>query len=151
MMKFDLPMEETHPIKIIGIGGGGCNAVNYAYRLSTIGADFIVCNTDKQALESSPVPSKLLLGPKLTRRAGGAGSMPEVGKNAALESIEAIKGIFFNDTKIVFIVAGLGGGTGSGAAPIIARVAKEQGILTIGVVSIPFSFEGKKRKDSRRN
>jgi len=144
-MQFELPKERPSIIKVIGVGGGGSNAVNHMYRLGIKGVDFLVCNTDHQALEISPVPLKIQLGPSLTE-GRGAGSMPEVGKNAAIENIEEIRSILRDNTKMVFITAGMGGGTGTGAAPIIAGVAKEMGILTVAIVTIPFSFEGKKRK-----
>jgi len=144
-MKFDLPHNEGSIIKVIGVGGGGSNAVNHMYKQGIKGVDFIVCNTDQQSLDASPVPSKIVLGESLTR-GRGAGSIPEVGKNAAIESIEDIKILLEKGTEMLFITAGLGGGTGTGAAPIIAKVAKEMGILTVGIVTIPFGFEGKKRK-----
>jgi cell division protein FtsZ len=145
MMQFELPQEEKSIIKVIGVGGGGSNAVNHMYRLGIKGVDFIICNTDKQALEKSPVPNKIQLGNQLTKGLG-AGSIPEVGRNAALESIDEIKGYLDSDTQMVFITAGLGGGTGTGAAPVIASIARELGILTVGIVTIPFTFEGKKRR-----
>jgi len=145
MMKFDLNQDNSSIIKVIGVGGGGSNAVNHMYKQGIKGVDFIVCNTDQQSLDISPVPLKIVLGGNLTK-GRGAGSLPEVGKKAALESIEEIKEILANNTEMVFITAGMGGGTGTGAAPVIARVAKELGILTVGIVTIPFGFEGKKRK-----
>jgi cell division protein FtsZ len=145
MIKFDLPHNEGSIIKVIGVGGGGSNAVNHMFKQGIKGVDFIVCNTDQQSLDASPVPSKIVLGESLTR-GRGAGSLPEVGKNAAIESIENIKELLAVGTEMVFITAGLGGGTGTGAAPIIAKAAKEMGILTVGIVTIPFGFEGKKRK-----
>ncbi|HRG37621.1 MAG TPA: cell division protein FtsZ [Bacteroidia bacterium] len=144
-MKFDLPHDNASIIKVIGVGGGGSNAVNHMYKQGIKGVDFIVCNTDQQALDISPVPLKIVLGVSLTK-GRGAGSLPEVGKNAAIENIEEVKAILANNTEMVFITAGLGGGTGTGAAPIIAKAAKEMGILTVGIVTIPFGFEGKKRK-----
>ncbi|HET6225362.1 MAG TPA: cell division protein FtsZ [Bacteroidia bacterium] len=144
-MKFDLPHDNSSIIKVIGVGGGGSNAVNHMYKQGIKGVDFIVCNTDQQALDISPVPLKIVLGVSLTK-GRGAGSLPEVGKNAAIENIEEVKAILANNTEMVFITAGLGGGTGTGAAPIIAKAAKEMGILTVGIVTIPFGFEGKKRK-----
>lgn len=144
-MKFDLPKENSSIIKVIGVGGGGSNAVNHMYKQGIKGVDFIVCNTDQQALDMSPVPLRIVLGASLTK-GRGAGSLPEVGKNAAIENIEEVKAILANNTEMVFITAGLGGGTGTGAAPIIAKAAKEMGILTVGIVTIPFGFEGKKRK-----
>jgi cell division protein FtsZ len=145
MMQFDLPKEQSSIIKVIGVGGGGSNAVNHMYKQGIKGVDFIVCNTDAQALDISPVPNKIQLGPSLTE-GRGAGSLPEVGKNAAIENIDEIKTYLGTTTKMVFITAGMGGGTGTGAAPIIAAVAKELGILTVGIVTIPFAFEGKKRR-----
>lgn len=145
MMKFDIPQDNSSIIKVIGVGGGGSNAVNHMYKQGIKGVDFMVCNTDQQALDISPVPLKIVLGVSLTK-GRGAGSIPEVGKNAAIENIEEVKAILANNTEMVFITAGLGGGTGTGAAPIIAKAAKEMGILTVGIVTIPFGFEGKKRK-----
>ena len=144
-MKFDLPKENSSIIKVIGVGGGGSNAVNHMYKQGIKGVDFIVCNTDQQALDMSPVPLRIVLGASLTK-GRGAGSLPEVGKNAAIENIEEVKALLANNTEMVFITAGLGGGTGTGAAPIIAKAAKDMGILTVGIVTIPFGFEGKKRK-----
>ena len=144
-MKFDLPHDNSSIIKVIGVGGGGSNAVNHMYKQGIKGVDFIVCNTDQQSLDISPVPLKIVLGSSLTK-GRGAGSLPEVGKNAAIESIEEVKTLLANNTEMVFITAGLGGGTGTGAAPVIAQAAKEMGILTVGIVTIPFGFEGKKRK-----
>jgi cell division protein FtsZ len=136
---------EASIIKVIGVGGGGSNAVNHMFRQGIKGVEFIVCNTDSQALEISPVPMKIQLGASLTE-GRGAGSIPEVGKNAAIENLDEMKKILGENTKMVFITAGMGGGTGTGAAPIIAQAAKELGILTVGIVTIPFLFEGKKRK-----
>lgn len=144
-MEFDLPKENASIIKVIGVGGGGSNAVNHMYNQGIIGVDFIVCNTDKQALDISPVPFKIQLGPSLTE-GRGAGSIPEIGKNAAVENIDEIRDLLSNNTKMVFVTAGMGGGTGTGAAPVIAKVAKELGILTVGIVTVPFSFEGRKRR-----
>lgn len=144
-MEFDLPKENSSIIKVIGVGGGGSNAVNHMYNQGIIGVDFIVCNTDKQALDISPVPYKIQLGPSLTD-GRGAGSIPEIGKNAAVENIEEIRELLANNTKMVFVTAGMGGGTGTGAAPVIACVAKELGILTVGIVTVPFSFEGRRRR-----
>jgi cell division protein FtsZ len=144
MMRFDLPKEHSSIIKVIGVGGGGSNAVNYMYEQGIKGVDFIVCNTDGQALDASPVPTKVQLGSTLT--AGrGAGSKPEVGRNAAVENLEDVKKILGTHTTMVFVTAGMGGGTGTGAAPVIARAAKEMGILTVGIVTVPFVFEGKRR------
>ena len=146
MMQFELPQEESSIIKVIGVGGGGSNAVNHMFRLGIKGVDFIICNTDKQALSKSPVPHKIQLGNSLTRGLG-AGAKPEIGRDSALESIDDIKNLLKDNTEMVFITAGLGGGTGTGAAPVIASIAKELGILTVGIVTIPFSFEGKKRRE----
>jgi cell division protein FtsZ len=145
MLQFEIPKNQGSIIKVIGVGGGGSNAVNHMFRMGIKGVDFIVCNTDNQALEYSPVPSKIQLGNVLTKGLG-AGSIPEVGKNAALESLEELKSYLSDGTQMVFITAGLGGGTGTGAAPIIAKIAKELNILTVGIVTIPFVFEGKKRR-----
>lgn len=145
MTTFNLPTNENSIIKVIGVGGGGSNAVNHMFRQGIKGVDFVVCNTDQQAIDISPVPTKIVLGASLTK-GRGAGSIPEVGKNAAIENIEDIKRILSNDTQMVFITAGMGGGTGTGAAPIIAQTAREMGILTVGIVTVPFVFEGKKRK-----
>ena len=146
-MQFDLSEnEESSIIKVIGVGGGGSNAVNHMFKQGIKGVDFIVCNTDKQALSKSPVSHKIQLGNSLTRGLG-AGAKPEVGRDSALESIDEIKNILKDNTEMVFITAGLGGGTGTGAAPVIASIAKELGILTVGIVTIPFSFEGKKRRE----
>lgn len=146
MIQFDLPQQNSSSIiKVIGVGGGGSNAVNHMYKQGIKGVDFIVCNTDQQALDISPVPMKIVLGASLTK-GRGAGSLPEVGKNAAIETIEEVKSLLANNTEMVFITAGMGGGTGTGAAPVIAQAAKEMGILTVGIVTIPFGFEGKKRK-----
>ncbi len=145
-MTFDLPTNQNSIIKVIGVGGGGSNAVNHMFRQGIKGVDFIVCNTDQQALDASPVPTRIALGASLTK-GRGAGAIPEVGKNAAIENIEEIREILKNDTQMVFITAGMGGGTGTGAAPIIAQAAKEMGILTVGIITIPFGFEGKKRRE----
>lgn len=144
-MEFDLPKDTSSIIKVIGVGGGGSNAVNHMYGQGIIGVDFIVCNTDRQALDISPVPYKIQLGPSLTE-GRGAGAIPEIGMNAAIENIEDIRELLTKDTKMVFVTAGLGGGTGTGAAPVIAQVAKELGILTVGIVTVPFNFEGRKRR-----
>jgi cell division protein FtsZ len=145
MMQFEIQQEPGSIIKVIGVGGGGSNAVNHMFKLGIKGVDFIVCNTDKQALEVSPVPNKIQLGIALTKGLG-AGSIPEMGKNSAIETIEEIRSYLSDGTQMVFITAGLGGGTGTGAAPIIASVAREMGILSVGIVTMPFVFEGKKRK-----
>ncbi len=142
---FDLPKNRSNVMKVMGIGGGGSNAVNYMYKQGINGVDFVICNTDSQALEESPVPNKIQLGINLTEGLG-AGANPEIGKLAALESYEEIKNLLETKTKMLFITAGMGGGTGTGAAPIIADMAKEFGILTVGIVTIPFSFEGKNRE-----
>ncbi len=144
-MEFDLPKEISSIIKVIGVGGGGSNAVNHMFSLGIKGVDFIVTNTDQQALDMSPVPTRIQLGVTLTQ-GRGAGSKPEVGKNAAIENIEEIKKIIEKNTNMVFITAGMGGGTGTGAAPILADVARQMGILTVGIVTLPFAFEGKMRK-----
>jgi cell division protein FtsZ len=144
-MKFELPKDSSSIIKVIGVGGGGSNAVNHMYRQGIKGVDFVVCNTDQQALDISPVPLKIQLGAGLTE-GRGAGSIPEVGMNAALENLEEIKEILSNNTKMLFVTAGMGGGTGTGAAPVIASIAKEMGILTVGIVTVPFVFEGRKRR-----
>ena len=144
-MDFELPKETSSIIKVIGVGGGGGNAVNHMYSEGIKGVEFLVCNTDLQALEISPVPHKIQLGPSLTE-GRGAGSLPEIGKNAAVENIEEIRDYLGKDAKMVFVTAGMGGGTGTGAAPVIAQVAKEMGILTVGIVTVPFNFEGRKRR-----
>jgi cell division protein FtsZ len=145
-MKFDLPKEHSSIIKVIGVGGGGGNAVNHMYNQGIKDVDFVVCNTDSQQLTISPVPIKIQLGASLTE-GRGAGAIPEIGKNAAIENIDELREILSKNTKMVFITAGMGGGTGTGAAPVIARLAKELNILTVGIVTMPFGFEGKKRKE----
>jgi len=144
-MEFDIPRETSSIIKVIGVGGGGSNAVNHMYNQGIVGVDFIVCNTDRQALDISPVPHKVQLGPALTE-GRGAGMLPEVGMQAAIENIEEIRELLSKNTKMVFVTAGMGGGTGTGAAPVIAQVAKDLGILTVGIVTVPFNFEGRKRR-----
>jgi cell division protein FtsZ len=144
-MEFDLPRETSSIIKVIGVGGGGSNAVNHMYNQGIIGVDFIVCNTDRQALDISPVPYKIQLGVSLTEGLG-AGAVPETGMNAAIENIEEIREVLSKNTKMVFVTAGMGGGTGTGAAPVIAQTAREMGILTVGIVTVPFGFEGRKRR-----
>ena len=145
MIQFDLPKSQSSIIKVIGVGGGGSNAVNHMFKQGIEGVDFIVCNTDQQALDSSPVPVKVQIGASLTE-GRGAGSIPSVGKNAAIENIDQLKSLLEKNTKMLFITAGMGGGTGTGAAPVIAATAKEMGILTVAIVTIPFAFEGRKRK-----
>ena len=145
MMKFDLPKEQSSIIKVIGVGGGGSNAVNHMYRQGIKGVDFVVCNTDHQALDTSPVPTKIPLGQSLTE-GRGAGSIPDVGKNAAIENLEDVNEILAKNTKMIFVTAGMGGGTGTGAAPVIAQAAKDMGILTVGIITVPFTFEGRKRR-----
>ncbi len=141
---FDLPKNQSNVIKVIGVGGGGSNAINYMFQQGIKGVDFVICNTDSQALNSSGIPNKIQLGVDLTEGLG-AGANPEVGEQAALESLEEIRDMLEVQTKMVFITAGMGGGTGTGAAPIIAKMAKEMGILTVGIVTMPFLFEGKLR------
>ncbi|MDE6811090.1 MAG: cell division protein FtsZ, partial [Muribaculaceae bacterium] len=131
-------------IKVIGVGGGGGNAVNYMFKQNIPNVNFVVCNTDEQALKKSPVPNKLILGPEITR-GRGAGNKPEVGRECAEASAEEIKKLFDDQTEMVFITAGMGGGTGTGAGPVVARLAKEAGLLTIGIVTVPFLFEGEKK------
>ncbi len=143
-LTFDMPKSQSSIIKVIGVGGGGSNAVNHMKRQGIHGVDFIVCNTDAQALSHSPVENKIQLGASLTEGLG-AGANPEVGERAALESYEVIQHMLESNTKMVFITAGMGGGTGTGAAPIIAQAAKEMGILTVGIVTAPFGFEGNLR------
>ncbi|WP_436515661.1 cell division protein FtsZ [Ekhidna sp. To15] len=144
MYQFDLPSHHKSIIKVVGVGGGGSNAVNHMYSLGIRDVEFVVCNTDHQALESSAVPNRLQIGNNLTSGLG-AGANPERGKNAAVESKEEIRDLLSQDTKMVFITAGMGGGTGTGAAPVIAQVASELNILTVGIVTAPFAFEGKKK------
>ncbi|SFN85363.1 cell division protein FtsZ [Paenimyroides ummariense] len=142
----DLPKNKSNVIKVIGVGGGGSNAINHMYNQGIKGVDFVVCNTDAQALSNSPVPIKIQLGLTLTEGLG-AGANPEVGQQSALESIEEIEQFLDSNTKMVFITAGMGGGTGTGAAPVIAQLAKDRDILTVGIVTIPFQFEGKVRQE----
>ena len=144
-MEFDLPKNISSIIKVIGVGGGGSNAVNHMYNLGIKGVDFVVCNTDKQALDVSAVPFKIQLGTSLTE-GNGAGAIPEVGRNAAIENIDEIRDLLGKQTKMVFVTAGMGGGTGTGAAPVIAGIARELGVLTVGIVTVPFGFEGRKRR-----
>ena len=141
---FDLPKGNSSIIKVIGVGGGGNNALKHMYERGIHGVDFVICNTDSQTLDNNPVANKVQLGVTITEGLG-AGADPEVGEKAAIESIEDIKAAMGQNTKMVFITAGMGGGTGTGAAPVIAKVAKDMGILTIGIVTVPFSFEGKRR------
>ncbi|MBT2562850.1 cell division protein FtsZ [Pedobacter sp. ISL-68] len=144
-MQFEMLKDKSSIIKVIGVGGGGGNAVNHMYLSGITGVDFIICNTDAQALESSPIPNKVQLGASLTEGMG-AGSIPEVGKNSAIENIDDIKAMLGSTTKMLFITAGMGGGTGTGASPIIAKAAKELDILTVAIITTPFSFEGKRRR-----
>ena len=143
-LQFDLPKDQSSIIKVVGIGGGGSNAVNHMFEQGIIGVNFVIGNTDSQALESSQVPNKIQLGPKLTQGLG-AGSNPECGMQSTEESIEEIREILSKNTKMVFVTAGMGGGTGTGGAPVVARVAREMGILTVAIVTTPFSFEGKRK------
>lgn len=146
MLKFEMPKNQSSIIKVIGVGGGGSNAVTHMFKQGIRGVDFVICNTDCQALDTSAVPIKVQLGTKGL----GAGSIPQVGKEAATENIDQIRKLLENNTKMVFITAGMGGGTGTGAAPVIASLAKELGILTVGIVTLPFSFEGRKRAQQAR-
>lgn len=141
-LKFDLPKNQASIIKVLGIGGGGSNAVSYMYKQGIKDVDFVVCNTDAQALERSPVPTKVQLG----LRGLGAGNIPEVGREATLENIEEIKELLKSNTQLLFITAGMGGGTGTGGAPVVAQAARELDILTVGIITMPFSFEGRKRR-----
>jgi len=143
---FDLPKNQSNVIKVIGVGGGGSNAINHMFQQGIKGVDFVICNTDAQALQNSGVPNKIQLGVNLTEGLG-AGANPEVGEQAAIESLEDIKRMLETNTKMVFITAGMGGGTGTGAAPIIAKLATELDILTVGIVTMPFQFEGRMRND----
>ena len=145
-ISFDLPKNQSNVIKVIGVGGGGSNAINHMFKQGIKGVDFIVCNTDSQALQNSPVPNKIQLGVNLTEGLG-AGANPEVGQQSAIESIAEIEKMLDSNTKMVFITAGMGGGTGTGAAPVIAQLAKDRDILTVGIVTIPFQFEGKVRSE----
>lgn len=143
-MLFDIPKYDKSIIKVLGVGGGGSNAVAHMYEQGIKGVDFAVCNTDAQAMESSPVPIKIQLGPQLTEGMG-AGAKPEMGKQSCIESIDEVREFLSDDTKMLFITAGMGGGTGTGAAPIIAKAARELDILTVAIVTLPFEFEGKVR------
>ncbi|SHM96881.1 cell division protein FtsZ [Flavobacterium pectinovorum] len=145
-ISFDLPKNQSNVIKVIGVGGGGSNAINHMFKQGIKGVDFIVCNTDSQALQNSAVPNKIQLGMNLTEGLG-AGANPDVGQQSAIESIADIEKMLDRGTKMVFITAGMGGGTGTGAAPVIAQLAKEREILTVGIVTIPFQFEGKVRQE----
>jgi cell division protein FtsZ len=145
MIQFDLPKQQSSILKVIGVGGGGSNAVNFMYNQNIEGVDFIICNTDAQALAQSPVPNKIQLGPHLTQGLG-AGANPEIGKQATEESLDEIRRILEVNTKMAFITAGMGGGTGTGGAPIMAQICRDLGILTVGIVTTPFGFEGPKRQ-----
>lgn len=145
-ISFDLPKNQSNVIKVIGVGGGGSNAINHMFQSGIKGVDFVICNTDSQALENSPIPNKIQLGVSLTEGLG-AGANPDVGEQAAIESFEDIKSMLDTNTKMVFITAGMGGGTGTGAAPIIAKMAKDLDVLTVGIVTVPFQFEGKMRNE----
>ncbi|HEX7755929.1 MAG TPA: cell division protein FtsZ, partial [Niabella sp.] len=144
MIHFDLPKEQSSIIKVIGVGGGGGNAVNHMFSQNIDGVNFIICNTDAQALSNSQIPNRIQLGPQLTSGLG-AGANPEIGRQATEESLEEIKRIVEVNTKMAFITAGMGGGTGTGGAPIIAKICKDLGVLTVGIVTMPFAYEGKKR------
>lgn len=150
MIHFDLPKEQSSILKVIGVGGGGSNAVNHMHSQSIDGVDFIICNTDAQAIANSKVPNKIQLGPHLTQGLG-AGANPEIGRQATEESLEEIKKILEVNTKMAFITAGMGGGTGTGGAPIIAKICKDLGILTVGIITTPFGYEGKKRYQQAMN
>ena len=143
-INFDLPKNRSNVIKVIGVGGGGSNAINYMFHQGIKGVDFIITNTDAQALTESGVPTKIQLGASLTEGLG-AGANPEVGARAAQESKDEIHGVLSTQTKMIFITAGMGGGTGTGAAPVIAQMAKSLDILTVGIVTMPFQFEGRLR------
>src|SRR5215510_17117 len=145
MIHFDLPKEKSSIIKVIGIGGGGSNAVNHMFGQQIEGVNFIICNTDAQAIALSHVPNKVQLGPHLTQGLG-AGANPEIGRQATEESLEEIRRILEVNTKMAFITAGMGGGTGTGGAPIIAKICRDLGVLTVGIVTTPFAYEGKKRQ-----
>jgi len=144
LVNFQFPQKASSIIKVVGVGGGGCNAVSHMYEEGIKGVDYLICNTDSQALEASPVPIKIQLGVTLTE-GRGAGNKPEMGEESARENYEDIKKVLKDNTKMLFITAGMGGGTGTGAAPVIANLARELGILTIAVVTIPSPSEGKKR------
>ena len=144
MIHFEIPKNQSSIIKVIGVGGGGSNAVNYMHSLGIEGVDFVVCNTDSQALALSPIPNKIQLGPHLTEGLG-AGANPEIGKQSCEESIEDVSKILKVNTRMVFITAGMGGGTGTGGAPVVAKICRDLGILTVGIVTTPFTYEGRKR------
>jgi cell division protein FtsZ len=148
-LPFDLPKNKSNVIKVIGVGGGGSNAINYMHSKGIKGVDFVVCNTDSQALENSKVENKIQLGISLTEGLG-AGANPEIGEKAAVESFDDLKKMLETNTKMVFITAGMGGGTGTGAAPVISKLAKEMDILTVGIVTMPFQFEGKIREEQAK-
>ena len=142
IVRFDEPEEKPNIIKVMGVGGGGSNAVTHMFSDGIIGVDFVLCNTDDQALQRSPVENKLHIGD----HALGAGNIPAVGRKAAEDTEDRIREVLSDGTKMLFITAGMGGGTGTGAAPVVARISKELGILTVGIVTLPFSFEGKRRQ-----
>ena len=144
MIHFEIPKNQSSILKVIGVGGGGGNAVNYMYDLGIEGVDFVICNTDSQALALSPVPNKIQLGPHLTQGLG-AGANPEIGKQASEESLEDITKILKVNTRMAFITAGMGGGTGTGGAPVVSKICRDLGILTVGIVTMPFTYEGRKR------
>ncbi len=144
LMNFDLPVNQSSIIKVLGIGGGGSNAVNHMWKQGIKDVDFIVCNTDAQALTNSPVPVRIQLGESLTE-GRGAGSQPNVGRQAAIENLQDVTEVLEGNTKMVFLTAGMGGGTGTGAAPVIAKATREMGLLTVAIVTIPFRFEGQQR------
>lgn len=144
MIQFDLPREQSSILKVIGVGGGGGNAVNHMFNQNIEGVNFIICNTDAQALSNSKIANRIQLGPQLTSGLG-AGANPEIGRQATEESLEEIRRILEVNTKMVFITAGMGGGTGTGGAPIIAKICRDLGVLTVGIVTMPFAYEGKKR------
>ena len=143
MLEFNMPKNKSSKIKVIGVGGGGTNAVNHMFRLGIKDVDLVVANTDRQSLDASPVLNKIQLGELLTEGLG-AGTNPERGRDAAMESLAQIKELLSFQTKMVFITAGMGGGTGTGAAPVIAEIAREMGLLTVGIVTTPFDYEGPK-------
>ena len=145
-ISFDLPKNQSNVIKVIGVGGGGSNAINHMFQQGIKGVDFVICNTDAQALQNSGVPNKIQLGLNLTEGLG-AGANPDIGEKSAVESFEDLQRMLDTNTKMIFITAGMGGGTGTGAAPIIAKMAKDLDILTVGIVTMPFQFEGKMRNE----